>query len=1543
MKNYYLSSLFVFGVSLLFGQTVVNHDVDFNSGSQNMWGPSFNAFTLDQEITIFEVNWNESGGTGNGGIVTILGQQFGGAISGTTSGTIGAKFTIEGFTSGEVEVDYPVRVEVTKPDDDSFNSGEMVSLETDYSVRNGYRLQTTFPNAGEARLDLYFQMFFNVNATLCMFACVNFDIIPPLSIPYTNFNIFTINQNGITFFGPGCPWDPMSGLSFTPPYSLCDGCPVQCIPGQVEVDFFPLELPDNDLGFSGEFTIPHVVTDYSLDGTDLVAVGDSTYVTLSLEIFKFLGNFLPPPVGPVLANLSNEYTLPDPFGSIYGASAFYTLFSASFNAFNTTHQRFRFSPTLYGKYTLPTPVNFSVYDTTNALVSSGFGNIIDFTVGHRIDFRFPCHYDSMSILPIYSIDPTFSNHTYDEISFSFSMEALAFGINLPGIVIVPQICVPEICIPIPYPCPTWRRPWRWCTRRVCTPAFCTPEIGFPGWSIGIGPLWEDEFPIGALPPITYFNQTWTLEGFTPQTADMLTLKARPFLSNSTHSNILCYGETTGSIDVTLTNGTAPYTYTWNNGASTEDITDLGAGNYHATIYDANGCQTFTGATILGPGSPLALSSITSDKNCNGGVTDGEIQLFTEGGTAGYSYLWSNGMTTPTISNLDVGTYSVTVTDANNCQAVLSATINQPAALQIVSSEITAVDCNANATGAISVSVQGGSLPYTYLWSNAATTPSNSGLIADAYSVTVTDNKGCTTVGNYTVTEPLPLIVGTSTTDVDCHANATGEVLATVSGGVGGYLYTWLNGASQILSNQGADLIGMTADTYTVSVRDANGCTAQASATVNEPLEPLQATVVVTDINCFGDATGSLSLNTSGGTPGYAFNWSNGDAAPNTTGLLAGTYSVTIEDVNNCTVDYTFSVKQPDAPLSLSTTVSDVSCFAGNDGNITTSVSGGTGLYSYSWSNGATSANITDLIAGNYEVTVTDENGCTISLTSTVNEPAQPIALSSVVTDVACHGDNSGSIDLTVTGGTPGYTYSWSNSSYLVLTQVSEDLNNLFADTYRVLVEDSKGCIDSLLIQVNEPTNALAITSNETEVNCFGGADGLSETQVSGGTSGYSYLWSDGQTTADLLNAASGEYSLTVTDANGCQLQHVVEIIQPVAPLIGEVFTAPVKCFGEFTGEVDLTIQGGTTPYTFDWNNGATTEDLLNVQGGLYTVTVTDARACEITIGGFVAQPAQALTVDVTMNEPSCYAYRDGSIELTVTGGTVPYYFAWGDENEYLLNNPSEVLNNLPVNDYFYRVRDKNGCVVSGIVTVTQPDTISMDASIIPVSCFNGDDGEIQVVSDGGTLPYSYVWNSGQTTNVISNLTSAEYTVTMSDGNGCTYSESYFVPQASEINISSEVVSVTCIDQSDGQIIVQTVGGTQPYSWNWSTGDLTENVMNLAPGAYTLIVYDANNCSKTYDFIVPENNGECLTIVNTFTPNGDNYNDTWVIRNIHLYPEANVKVFNRWGNLIFESQGEYIPWDGSYKGEQLPSEVYYYVIVLNNNEDNKYTGTVTIVR
>jgi gliding motility-associated-like protein len=1547
MNNRYLIilSVLLFFAGFVSAQTqTVNHHVDFNSGAQNMWGPSFSAFTLDQEITIFEVNWNESGGTGNGGIVTILGQQFGGAINGSTSGTIGAKFTLEGFTTGEVEVEYPVNIALTMPADNTYNTGTTVSINTAYTVESDYKLETRFPSLGEARLDLYFQMFFHVSATLCAFSCTSFNIIPPLSIPYTNFNIFTINQNGIKYFGPGCPWDPMSGLSFTPPYSPCDGCPVQCIPGQVEVDFFPLELPENDYGFSGSFTIPHVVTEYTLDGTDLVAVGDSTYVELKLEIFKFLGAFLPPPVGPILQNLSNEFTLPDPFGSIYGATASYTIFSASFGAYNTTHQNFRFSPTLYGRFELPTPVEFSVYNASNVLQSSGFGNIINFQVGHRIDFKFPCHYEFMDVVPTYSIDPQFSNHTYDQISFDFSMAALQFGINLPAITIVPQICVPAICIPYAYPCPTWSRPWRWCTGSACTPAFCTPAVGFPGWGFNIGPLWSHTIPLGALPNITYFNETWTLEGFSETTiTGGFRMRARPFESTITHNDILCFGDVTGSVDLTLVNGTAPFTYQWNNGAGTQDISDLGAGNYHVTVFDVNGCQTFNGATVIGPGSALALSAQVQDKSCFGGLNNGRIDLLAEGGTPGYSYLWNTGATTPVITDLDAGMYSVTVTDNNGCTALLSREINQPSQLQLAESTLVDVDCFGNSTGSIGVQMLGGTPPYAYNWSNGGTSPLNSGLPAGVHSLTVTDQKGCSITQGYTINQPDLLTITASALPVDCFGAATGSISTVVNGGNGGYSFVWTNPENLVMAGNTGSYSNLVTGNYGIIVKDTKNCIAQIDQFVSQPDAPLTSTHTKIEVNCHGDATGSIQLNPAGGTFPYFYAWSNGITTQDNLNLPAGNYSVDITDNNGCLKSYAYEIVQPDAPLSGSIEVRDVSCFGGNDGKLTATISGGTAPYTYSWSTGGASPIIGDLSAGGYSLEVIDAKNCVLLLNANVIEPLASLALSSNVVDVSCHGDQTGSIDLTVVGGTADYTYEWSNGASILLSNVQQDLMNIGADTYLVRVTDSKGCADSLHISVAQPAQPIALTAVTQAVNCFGGNDGEIDLSVGGGTPGYTYSWSNGALIEDLIGVSGGDYVVVVTDGNGCQKDITVTVAQPAAPLIGQVVTTPVLCNGELTGTVDLTVQGGTAPYTYNWNSGATTEDLNQVESDLYTVTVTDANGCLLVVGGFVGQPQLPLTIDIVMNEPSCFAYSDGSVVLNVTGGTTPYYFAWGDQNEFLLNNPSETLGGLFANDYFYRVRDKNGCEVQGYVTVTQPDTISMTGSIQPVTCYGGNDGSVTVVGFGGTQPYGYSWSNGATQAVNPELTSGMYDLTFSDANGCTYRESYFVPQPTEIQIASTVVPVTCIDQSDAQILIQTAGGTPPYQWSWSNGETTASISGLYPGGYDLLITDANNCQKSYEFTVAQNFDECLIIVNSFTPNGDVYNDTWVIKNIDLYPNAEVRVFNRWGNLVFESIGEYDPWDGSFKGEPLPSEVYYYIIELNNAEDNKYTGTVTIVR
>lgn len=1504
-----------------------------------MWGPSFSAFTLDQEITLFEVNWNESGGTGNGGIVTILGQQFGGAIYGATSGTIGAKFTLEGFTTGEVEVEYPVDISLTMPQDGTYNTGTTVSINTSYTVGADYKLETRFPSLGEARMDLYFQMFFNVNATLCVFACTTFDIIPPLNIPYTNINIFTLNQNGVDYLGPACP------LSYTPPWDPCTGsCPTQCIPGPVHIDFFPVEIPDNDYGISGSLTIPHVVTEYTLDGTDLVATGDSTYVELSLEIFKFLGAFIPPPVGPVLQNLSNEYTLPDPFGSIWGASASYTIFTAAFNAYNTTHQSFRFSPTIYGRFELPTPVQYSVYNAANAVVNTGFGNIITFQVGHRVEYQFPCHYESMNVIPTYSIDPQFSNNTYDEISFDFTMAALAFGINLPAITIVPQICVPSICVPYAYPCPTWRRPWRWCTGSFCTPAFCTPAVGFPGWSFGLGPLWSTTIPLGALPPITYFNQTWTLEGFSDTTiANGFWMRARPFESTIMHNNILCFDDQTGSIDLSLVNGTAPFTYQWSNGASAEDIAALAAGNYHVTVFDANGCQTFNGATITGPGSALELSAQVQDKSCFSGVNDGVINLLAQGGTPGYSYLWSNGATTPVLTNLDAGTYSVTVTDLNGCTSVLSKEVTQPTLLQIAESNLVDVDCFGNNTGSIGVQVLGGSPPYAYNWSNGSSSPLNSGIPAGIHSLTVTDQKGCAVTQVYNINQPDLLTISATATPVDCFGAATGAINTIVSGGNGGYSYTWTNPSNLVMSGNTASYSNLITGNYGITVVDSKNCSAQTNLVVTQPDAPLTATNTKVDVNCHGDGSGSIVLNPAGGTLPYFYAWSNGNTTADNLNLPAGNYTVDITDNNGCIKSYSYAIEQPLSPLSGIIEIRDVSCFDGNDGQLTATISGGTAPYSYSWSNGAASSVIGDLTANSYSLEVVDAKNCVINLNATVNQPAAPIALSSNVVNVNCHGAQTGSIDLIVTGGTAGYTYEWSNGASIMLSNVQQDLIAIPADSYLVRVVDAKGCKDSLSITVTQPAQPLGLSATTLAVNCFGGTDGEIDLSIGGGTPGYTINWSNGATSEDVSGTAAGEYVAIVTDANGCQKELTAVVAQPDSPLIGQVVTTPVLCNGEETGTVDLTIQGGTAPYSYNWNNGALTEDLDLITSGLYTVTVADINGCVLTVGGFVGQPQLPLAVDIVMNEPSCFAYSDGSVLLNVTGGTTPYYFAWGDQNDILLNNPSETLGGLSANNYFYRVHDKNGCEVKGYIEVTQPDTISMTGTIQPVTCFEGNDGSIAVVGSGGTLPYAYSWSNNSTQAVNSELTTGMYELTFSDANGCTYRASYFVPQPTEIQIAYTIIPVTCIDQSDAQIVVQTAGGTQPYQWSWSNGESTASISGLYPGAYELLITDANNCQKSYAFVVSQNFDECLIIVNSFTPNDDIYNDTWVIKNIDLYPNATVRVFNRWGNMVFESIGEYDPWDGSFKGEPLPSEVYYYIIELNNAEDNKYTGTVTIVR
>ncbi len=1530
----YIASLLIFvGSHLSYSQQVVTHSMTFSSGTQNMWGPSFSPFTINQTINLFEVSWNETFSTGNAGIVNILGANFGAAVNGHFNGTIGSNFYIQGFTTGDVSVDYPIDVVLDMPTDLTYDQGDTVQINTSYTVdTSSYSLVTNYPNVGEIGLDIYFQLGAELSAQLCAFGCFTFPVIPNFNTGMQTINVFKADNTGIGFFGVN--GGPML-------YNYAAQLTTSDIPGD----------PLGGYGLTATLSIPDVSTTDGLSGYDLSACGESSYLEMTLEIFKLLSNIpYPPPVtpiGPILANLSGSYGVPLGVGN-YEAEFTWNFLSALFKMEVFNKQCFDFKPKIYGKYEFPIAVEYEVLDASGSSLANGTSSIVNIEIGHNIKYKFPCYFEDIDIVSTYSIDGQFSNHTYDSIAFSFEMSAFEFSLVFPSIQITPAIYVPEICISIPYPCPTWSSPWKWCSYTACTPAFTIPAVNSGALNFDIGPLWEYILPLGSI-KYDWFNQTWALEGFSEFTFPSFRMSASPLSIVNSFIDVACYGGNDGSIDITTSaiSPALPYTYTWTNGQTIQDISSLPAGPYDVSVIDANNCQLFTGATIQEPQQPLSISIVKTDKKCNGAANDGAIDALIQGGTAPYTYAWSNGATTEDVAGLNVGTYTLTVTDSKLCTENVPVTIEQPNVLGQVGA-ITNVNCKNDADGIIQVDVFGGTLPYSYAWagpsSYSASTEDINGLSGGTYSLTTTDGNGYVNTQPYNVTEPATLISLSSTkVDVNCKNDSTGSIDLSVVGGTPGYFFKWSNGQGVVLPYQTEDLTNIPADSYTVTVTDSKGCTEQLTEIVSEPLNEITSTETRVDINCFGDATGSIDPGIAGGTSPYTYAWSNGVTSAINNAIPAGTYDLIVTDFNGCTKNYSYTLTEPNAPLVLTLTGTDVNCFGDATGSITSTVSGGTSNYNYLWNNGATTQNVSNLIAGTYDLTVFDSKGCVAIQNTTINQPLAPISITSTFTDVDCFGNNSGAIDATVVGGTMPYNYQWSNGGSVIQSDTTEDLSNILADTYTLLVTDNKGCVESLSTTVSQPLAPVSITGIVDDVNCFGMNDGGIDITVQGGTTGYTFLWSNGATTEDVTGLISGAYSVTVTDFNGCSETASFDVAQPIAPISIATNPKDVNCTGGNDGWITSQVSGGTSPYSYSWSNGETTNDIYNLSAGNYTLTITDDQGCIAFSGAVVGEPAQALVVNTTITDVSCFGGNDGVVALTISGGVEPYYFNWGNQNEILLNNPSEILDSLYQGDYFIRVRDKNGCINEQTITVNEPPLFESSVIVSDLLCNGDSTGAIDLIYTGGTPLYTTVWSNGATTEDISNLSAGTYDYIGTDNMGCTVKGEVVVDEPTIIQITEQLIPVTCIDQSDAAIYISPYGGSIPYTFVWSNGETSQDIEGLKPGMYDVTITDDHGCAYVFNFDLIQVEDECLGVPNTFTPNGDNYNDTWMIRNIDLYPNATVKVFNRWGNELYSTEGEYVPWDGTHNGNALPSEVYYYIIVLDNGQDNKYTGTITIIR
>jgi len=965
------------------------------------------------------------------------------------------------------------------------------------------------------------------------------------------------------------------------------------------------------------------------------------------------------------------------------------------------------------------------------------------------------------------------------------------------------------------------------------------DVTVTGGTTGYSYLWntgavtED---LAGLPSGVY-TVTVTDANGCQKTDNWTVVEFNPLVLTGIPSPVLCNGGSTGSIDISVSGGATPYDFLWSNGAITEDINALTAGLYTVTVTDFNGCQQTDSWTVTEP-SALSLSGTANAVLCNGG-SSGSVDITVSGGTTPYGYSWSNGAVTEDINGLTAGDYTVVVTDANGCPISMTFTVTEPLAALNATAVVTDINCNGNHNGSIDLTVTGGTTPYAYEWSNLQTTEDISGLFPGTYTVDVTDANGCTTSGSWLVTEPTDISWYGSVTNVSCYGGSDGHIEGEAQGGTPPYTYLWSNGeTTQNISN-------LVAGTYTVTPTDAVGCYTFTSRVIGQPTEVvIDPNAVITNVLCNGGNNGAIDISVSGGTPPYGYSWSNGASSEDIDGLTAGVYTVVVTDANGCQKSDFWTVTEPSA-LTLTGTPTPALCNGGSTGSIDISVSGGTTAYSFLWSTGAITEDINGLSAGVYTVVVTDANGCQISDSWTVSEP-DALALTGTPSPALCNGGSTGSIDITVTGGTTAYSFLWSNGA------ITEDIFGLAAGVYTVVVTDANGCQISDSWTVTEPS-ALTLIGTPTPVLCNGGSTGSIDITVTGGTMAYSYLWSNGETSEDINGLAAGFYSVVVTDANGCQTSDGWLVTEPSAlSLTGTAY--PVSCFGGSTGSIDITVSGGTTPYSYAWSNGAVTEDIFFLTAGDYTVVVTDGNGCPISMTFTVTEPSAALTATAVVTNINCNGNHNGSIDLTVTGGTTPYGYLWSNLQT------TEDISGLFPGTYTVDVTDANGCTTSGSWMVTEPSDISWYGSVTNVSCYGGSDGHIEGEAQGGTPPYTYLWSNGETTQNISNLVAGTYTVTPTDAVGCYTFTSRVISQPTELVIDpfATITNVSCFGGSNGSIDITVTGGTPAYSFLWSNGEISEDISGLTAGVYTVTVTDANGCQKSENWTVTESPALTLT-------------------------------------------------------------------------------------
>lgn len=997
------------------------------------------------------------------------------------------------------------------------------------------------------------------------------------------------------------------------------------------------------------------------------------------------------------------------------------------------------------------------------------------------------------------------------------------------------------------------------------------------------------------------------------------------------SDVSCFGGSDGSAQASVTGGVGEYVVDWQGNGQFLGLTgiDLPAGSYTIEIQDANGCSTLAEVFLTEPLPIEGAIEITTDYNgvpisCIG-ASDGAMSLvWASGGIvtqfADYQIQWLSasppceqpdcmtpvpGENAEIIANITEGWYSVQITDLNGCTGYVTEEINDPSPVLagiVITSDYNGwpISCNGAADASLLAIAEGGIPGYTFEWPGIANTPDVSDLPSGDYSVLVSDANSCTDSAFISVIQPEPLALALQVTSdyngaqISCHDSSDGELLATVSGGVSPYEYLWSNGAET-----NYNISAISAGTYEVEITDANACSISSEIDVNPPPPVVGEAEILSDYNGF-----------------------------------------------------------------------DVSCYGATDAEIQAVAEGGTGALYYSWAGnipGATNLEFVNSGAGLLQLEITDSNGCTEYLELNVSQPDPLVGSYAITSDyngfpISCNGASDASVVFGAEGGVPAYVFNFNNAVY----ETGEEVYYIDAGTWPVTATDANGCQHEFELLVNEPALLLLNVSvhsdyNGADISCFQASDGEAMAEASGGVPGYQLQWSNGVTGFFTgANLAPGYVNAVVTDLNGCTVTDSVLLAEPQPVELSLVNISnyngyEISCYGLADGLLEISSSGGTGAISYLWN-GVPGDNLnASISAGEVVIIGADLNACLDTLTIPFLQP-EPLACETSVLQwyngfaISCFGGSDGAAGVSVQGGVEPYSHSWNTGT----NGDQQTELNAGV--YVVTSTDANGCEVSCEIVLDQPPIIGIEFSVIPDTC-GREVGSIQALVEGGIAPYTYLWTTPindpqEDDDHVEPALSGDYALQITDQNSCQMNASVTVPEipGPELNIRY-VPNPVCTDMevhfrvdSDKELV--------DYYWHFGDG----NTSPLPDPFYVyetsgifpveLLVEDLHQCTRLTGFNLLILPGTSLYVPNSFTPNSDGVNDVFFaigegIDNFHI------QLFNRWGELVFESRDINEPWIGNHRDgdHYVEPGVYIYKIRFGGicSPEKDITGHVTLVR